>query len=220
MTPRSTRGSGKEGARRQTERRTRRTAEDAKRAILDAAERRLGEHGLDGIRLQQIARDVGVSHPAILHHFGSREGLIQAVVQRAAGSLEAEMIRAIAELPPGQANLVDMIERAHRVFVERGHARVVAWLLLSGHAGGTGATRIRAVAESAHRRRQQPGLDAGGFEDTVFRTLLVALVLFGEAVAGPAMRASAGVGEDEAFERRFRGWLARLLTVPVPEEER
>src|SRR5262249_22912893 len=63
--------------------RTRRTAEGARREILDAAEKRLRELGPDGVRLQQIASDVGVSHPAILHHFESFEGLIQQVVQRA-----------------------------------------------------------------------------------------------------------------------------------------
>ncbi len=35
--------------------------------------------GPAGLRLQEVAKAAGVSHPTILHHFGSREGLIQAL---------------------------------------------------------------------------------------------------------------------------------------------
>jgi len=37
--------------------------------------------------LQEIAADVGVSHSTILHHFGSREALVEAVVTRALDGL-------------------------------------------------------------------------------------------------------------------------------------
>jgi AcrR family transcriptional regulator len=194
--------------------RQRRTAEEARREILDAAEKRLGELGPDGLRLQQIAADVGVSHPAILHHFGSRDGLLRAVVRRAIESLEADLIRALQAAPTGDGPAaLDVIERAFRVLVDKGHARVVAWLFLSGQQPDAGMARIRAVAEVAHRRR----LEAGPadrpvvFEDTLFRTLLVALTIFGEAVAGPAMRRSAGL-DNPGDPARFRGWLARLIS--------
>ena len=64
-------------ARTKVKARVRRTAEDARAAILDAAERRLGATGPGGIRLQEVAADVGVSHSTVLHHFGSREGLVE-----------------------------------------------------------------------------------------------------------------------------------------------
>ena len=57
----------------------RRTAEETRAAILDAAERRLKASGPASIRLQDVAAEAGISHPAVLHHFGSREGLVQAV---------------------------------------------------------------------------------------------------------------------------------------------
>ena len=49
--------------------RVRRTKEEAQRVILDAAEERLANGGPEALRLQDIAADVGISHPAILHHF-------------------------------------------------------------------------------------------------------------------------------------------------------
>ena len=85
--------------------RTRRSAPEARRAILEAAEKRLREGGPEAVRLQDLARDLGVSHPAILHHFGSREKLIRAVMRDAqtfplpeagdsAADWLAEMVRA------------------------------------------------------------------------------------------------------------------------------
>ncbi|MBD3689786.1 TetR family transcriptional regulator [Nanchangia anserum] len=36
--------------------------------------------GIQGLSLRQIARELGVSHSLILHHFGSKDGLIEAVL--------------------------------------------------------------------------------------------------------------------------------------------
>src|SRR5271165_5143251 len=85
--------------------RRRRTGEEARTAILDAAEQRLVASGPAGIRLQEVAADVGVSHPTVLHHFGSREGLIEAVVVRALDSLHAGLLAAMNASPQGADQL-------------------------------------------------------------------------------------------------------------------
>jgi AcrR family transcriptional regulator len=197
--------------------RVRRTAGDAQREILDATERSLREHGPDGIRLQQIAEEVGVSHPAILHHFGSREGLINAVVRRAVDRLEPDLIAAIAA-PPSSGKLLgaELIDRAFDVLVGGGHARVLAWLLLSGQWDFPAESRMRVIAQAAHARRLEleaelhPGAPPATLEDTTFRMLLVASTIFGEAMAGDAMRESAGVTGANARDR-FRDWLSQLV---------
>jgi AcrR family transcriptional regulator len=197
--------------------RVRRSADDAQREILDVTERTLREHGPSGIRLQQIADEVGVSHPAVLHHFGSREGLINAVVQRAVERLEADLMAAIAAPPASTKPLgVELIDRAFDVLVGGGHARVVAWLLLSGQWELPAETRVRAVAEAAHARRVElerelyPDAPPPTLEDTIFRTILVALTIFGEAIAGDQMRASGGLTDANARDR-FRDWLSQLV---------
>jgi AcrR family transcriptional regulator len=45
-------------------------------ALIDTA-----EHGLGGRSLREMAEAVGTSHRNLLHHFGSREGLLLAVVE-------------------------------------------------------------------------------------------------------------------------------------------
>src|SRR5689334_19709953 len=99
--------------------------------ILEAAERHFAESGPAGIRLQEIAADVGVSHPAILHHFKSRAGLVEAVVERAVAKLQDDLVRAFAEAagqpaPDGAA----MLERVFETMADQGQARLLAWLLL------------------------------------------------------------------------------------------
>src|SRR5258708_15767917 len=76
--------------------RKRRTAEEARVAILDAAERRLVASGPAGIRLQEVADDVGVSHPTVLHHFGSREALVRDVCDRQYPAIRADLGEAMA----------------------------------------------------------------------------------------------------------------------------
>jgi AcrR family transcriptional regulator len=197
--------------------RVRRSADDAQREILDVTERMLREHGPSGIRLQQIAEEVGVSHPAILHHFGSREGLINAVVRRAVERLEADLIAAIAAPLSSTKPLgVELIDRAFDVLVGGGHARVAAWLVLSGEWEFAAKSRMRVIAEAAHARRLEierqlyPDAPPPTLEDTIFRTILVALTIFGEAIAGDKMRESAGISDANARDR-FRDWLSQLV---------
>ena len=193
--------------------RRRRTAHEARTAILDAAERRLVASGPAAIRLQEVAEDVGVSHPTVLHHFGSREALVEAVVHRALDSVQAgllEAVRTSRESPNEVEVLLDSVFDA----LARGHARAFLWLVLSGYTSDVEALRVRAVAEAVHearrlrragkRKRMPP------FEDTYFTVLLPALALLSLSIAGGVM--GLGKEEDAAFgPRRFRAWLARVI---------
>ena len=195
-------------------RRVRRTAEAARAAILEAAEKRLAEAGPAGIRLQEVAADVGVSHPTVLHHFGSREALVEAVVGQKVDALREELVAAITSEPIGEGSIAEMLERVFEVLGPRGHARVLTWLALAGRDRGDDPG-IRAVAQAAHALRKARRTERDGrappFEDTYFTVLLAGLALFGDAVAGPMMRGDADDAETERSGKRFRAWLAKLL---------
>jgi AcrR family transcriptional regulator len=193
--------------------RKRRTAEVARSAILDAAERRLIAAGPAGIRLQEVAADVGVSHPTVLHHFGSREALVAAVVERLVTALHVEVLEAIAQAPAGEGNLAALLERVATVLGERGHGRVLAWLALSGHGADLAEQRFASVVAAAHgrRRQQRDGGPVPALEDTAFTILLAFLALFGGSILAPELARSAGLGDPVRMGKRFRAWLARLL---------
>lgn len=68
--------------------------------ILEAALEVFAEHGDRGTSLQEIADRVGVTQPALMYYFGSREELLLAVLQRR-DTLGAEVAGTTG--PPGDA---------------------------------------------------------------------------------------------------------------------
>jgi AcrR family transcriptional regulator len=194
--------------------RKRRRAEDAREAILTAAERRLMADGPAALRLQELAAEVGISHPAILHHFGCREGLVKAVVERAVRKLQGELVQAFtANGPPSGVTLLD---RVYETLATRGHARLMAWLLLSGYEPLDG-TEVRAqwrnIIDVTHAARTLASTGrTPPREDTAFTVVLSALAILGQALAGPSAFQAAGLGRGRRAQARFRGWLAGLLT--------
>ena len=191
--------------------RKRRTAEEARAAILDAAEKRLVATGPAAIRLQQVAMDVGVSHPTVLHHFGSREALIEAVVARALDSLQTGLLASVRAAPTRADQIASLFDSVFDALVTGGHGRAFLWLALSGYAPTVEELRVRSVAEALHEVRRQRYTGKKGapsFDDTYFTVLLPALALLSLSVVAPA---SAQSDRDPRGPRRFRMWLARLM---------
>jgi AcrR family transcriptional regulator len=199
--------------------RIRRTADEAHRRILEATEKRLIDGGPEAIRLQDIAADVGVSHPAILHHFRSRERLLAAVAERAAEGLQRELLTILATRRAGDSpanraeRTAEMFARIHELFARRGYARLIAGLVLSGRnvekqMRGTFHEFTRAMHENRVGRRIEDGKPPPSWEDTVFSLTLAWVTLFGEALFGPIARAAVGLPEDPEAGRRFLRWMA------------
>ena len=66
--------------------------------ILDAAERLFMEHGYDGASMRMLTSAANVNLAAINYHFGSKEGLMQAVFKRRLAWLNSERLRILDEL--------------------------------------------------------------------------------------------------------------------------
>jgi AcrR family transcriptional regulator len=62
--------------------RTNLRGEQSREAILDVAERHFGEFGFKGASIATIAEEVGLSDPGLLHHFGSKAGLLEALLRQ------------------------------------------------------------------------------------------------------------------------------------------
>ncbi len=188
--------------------RIRRTAQEARETILEVAERQLRKGGPGALRLQDVAAAAKMSHPTVLHHFGSREGLLEAVVERATLTLQRDLVTSLAGVnPEGSA----LMERVAETLANHGHARVIAWLVLSGyHPIDTPALRMGwdAIARATHAHRTKANRS---FEDTRFAIILSCLAIFGQAIAGNEVFRVAGFSDDAATSRRFRKWLSQLL---------
>ncbi len=195
--------------------RKRRTAEEARRVILDAAEKRLREAGPEAIRLQDLARDVGIAHPTILHHFENRDGLIQALQTRAVERIEAELVEVLDGEPALGDTGVEVIGRIFGALGDSGLARLLAWSALT--ADGPDETDrdnpvLRDLTELVHKRRVEfSGVAPGAREDSEFIVRLAAVAALGDGIFAPFLDCMTGHESDPEVRSRFRAWFARLL---------
>src|SRR5260370_11302735 len=121
-------GQGRPRAMTEPARRVRRTPEEAKRLILETAQALVARTGPQGLRLQDIAAAAGISHPLILHHFGSRAGLVRALNREAAAELKDRLVAAMTQPQYSIGEQLDQVFDAFR----GGLAHGPPWLLVEG----------------------------------------------------------------------------------------
>ena len=188
--------------------RIRRTPEDARAHILDAAEAILAKGGGPAaLRLQDVADQAGVSHPTILHHFGSREGLVRAINKRGFEKLTGATTEQMASARPGHDGL-----KATFAAYRGGLAQRTIWLMQSKEPPPPERPELfEKVVESFHQMRQRfaaPGAEPD-LADTRAVLHLTTLAAFADALIGPRLR---NAGPKEAEERAaFERWYGELL---------
>src|SRR5208283_281267 len=75
--------------------------EESRAAILQAAAKEFGEHGIAGARTDAIARAAGVNKALLYYYFKDKETLYGAVLDDAFSGMKAKVFRALdSELPP------------------------------------------------------------------------------------------------------------------------
>jgi TetR/AcrR family transcriptional regulator, repressor for neighboring sulfatase len=109
----------------------RRSPEQARAHLLDAADRVFLNSLPDAVGLREIAKEAHVSHGLITHYFGSYDGLITAVIARRIDAARANAFEKLASLtfaPADSPLLVILIE----LLADRTLTRLIAWSFLSG----------------------------------------------------------------------------------------
>jgi AcrR family transcriptional regulator len=110
--------------------RRRREPEEARREILEAAERVISKKGPDAVGLKEVAREAGVSHGLVTHYFGTYKSLVSAVLLRRIQKAREEALRVVLspDFTPDATSLLHLLFGMVR---DPGHARIVMWALLS-----------------------------------------------------------------------------------------
>lgn len=193
-------------------------ADAARELILDAAEKRLVVVGPAGIRLQEVATDAGVSHPTVLHHFGSRELLVKAVITRSLREIKAHLVAALSESGGDQAQIEALLENVAKALDKSGHARVLLWLALEGHSIDDAGARLSEVVDVVHANRlarRKRAKTKPTREDTARAVVLAAMTVVCGSVLAPPLLHSVGLSPDGPASARatgqFRLWVTRLL---------
>lgn len=154
-------------------------AEATRTALIDAAIERFAADGL-GASFDAVAREVGVTKGALYHHFGSKEGLVEAVYREAIRR-HAERIVAASAAGTGRERLLALVDASARLYSSRTpFYRVLSMLHLAAALDHPALAEIARRAQRSQRdfmidlaRQGQrdgsidPGLDAEALGLTV-----------------------------------------------------
>src|SRR5258708_26103709 len=157
----------------------------SRRRLIDAASELFAERGYRDAGVQAIGEAAGISRGSIFWHFGSKEGLLWAVVQRAFARWEAEtLVPAVGGARGEEA--IGRALRAHRRFLADDEGTMRLLFVLMFEALGprpelTGEfarlhSNLRALAtpwlhEAAARGDLRPGVDPRSIVTLIIRAL-------------------------------------------------
>ena len=192
--------------------RRRRRPEEAQEEILNAAEQLLLSEGPDAVRLKRVAERVGLSHPGVLHHFGTVEQLLEALSQRTSRKVRQDLLDVLQAGPGGGGrDAAEAVRNALARLAEPKRGRLLAWLVASGR------DPFPPVSEQGLREVTRGVQVAGGLEeeDLSFVVELAVLASLGDALFGNEVRRRLGTTPSEEGAQRFRERLVRLLAEQV-----
>ena len=189
--------------------RKRRSATEARRRILETAERHLVDGGPEAVRVQVIARDLGITDAAIHYHFGSREQLLEELLRHGGRKLREAVRAAVADNVDGRLDLPGFLADANAIFRDLGYSRLALWLRAAGWRE-RGSGMFDGLVDAIH---DTPAIRSHREAQRI--AALLVLVLMAEPVYGEAARRSVSMratGADaEEFDLFVRDTFAGLL---------
>ncbi|WP_433016052.1 TetR/AcrR family transcriptional regulator [Kribbella sp. CA-294648] len=189
--------------------RIRRAPEEARRAILQAAEELLVEGGLEAVSVRAVAKRIGMTDAGVAHHFGSRQDLLVALLRHGGRRIRGAVEEAVAGWADSQADINGLIRTIARVY-DQGYAELAVAL----HAAGwedPGAGFLEPVVQILHDTRTRVGRP-GPLADTRLAVAALHQALALDAFYGAAFRRSAGISESAAKRPGpQRTWWANTL---------
>lgn len=200
---------------RAVKKRVRRSKEEAQSIILDATEALILEGGPDSFRVTEVAEKAGMHQTNVFHHFGSREGLMQALVARLLDDGAKRALRAFGEaLGAGPDERKEALARVFDVIQEKGVGKLYGWLLLSGRLDRSVAPDFSPMLNGMRAWRSAAFQDRlASQDDKVLKQLLylITVVWLGDAIGGTVMARGVGYEDPEAARREFRRWLSEMV---------
>lgn len=171
-------------------------------AILDAAEGRIRRHGMAGLKLMAIAEAAGITHPLILHHFGSKNGLVDAIATRHAARIRDMLLGLIQEDPDGPPQIGLMMQRMQSILEDDGIIELAFWGLRERPEIMQPVLNeiMNAVmtAAIARRRRRLPDADLAEITAEIQGTLLtISMMLWGQALVGRYVNPAISLSPDD-----------------------
>ena len=186
--------------------------ESSRNGILDAATSLLAERGYAGMSVSALSKASGVASSSIYWHFGSKDGVLAAVVERRI--MQFFMRHPDSRLSPGTPvqRLQAMIRGSAEAFEsEPDPLRLLLLLTLESHQGTAGSSdAINRLRSRAADRWNDAITDAAGGAAEVGGIPVADLAVFCRAVADGAL--IAGLADDDVRTSDVYDTLSGVLT--------
>lgn len=181
----------------------RRSAEESRKVILEAAHTLLLDDGPDAVKIARIAKQASISHPLILHHFGSTEGLILALQEKIAREIRQNLLDSLHNLP-----LETGLLQAFSALSSPRLARSMAWLIARGQSPFPPEEEqgLRMIQNLLHQKTGRDKADLGHM------ILLILFTMYGEGMFGSDLRKRLGVSDTSENKLAFQHWLLSLFS--------
>ena len=184
--------------------RIRRSPEEARAVILDAAEQRLERLGLDGLNVVGVAKEAGLSHANVIHHFGNTAGMRQALDDRMVEALLADLVHALKSKTEPQ----EILAAVFHAMTGKGHAKLLAWRALNENEAETPEPAVQRLFTELIR---QTGERFNKPDQAQLRNCLLLIITsaIGLGISGSALPSLLGVEKIDNHE--FANWLSEIL---------
>jgi TetR/AcrR family transcriptional regulator, repressor for neighboring sulfatase len=183
-----------------TKQRIRRSKDESRQLILEAAETLLRRNGPDAVNVRAVATKVGLTDAAVNHHFGTRQDLLEALLRHGGRRLKAELNAALVQWQKTDHSVERLVEIIADLYSDGGYAELALRLHLSGWRD-RGAGLLSLVVDALHDIRLRSFATAGKSRPSIFETqFIVGLMhqtLALDPLFGSAFRRSAGVARSE-----------------------
>jgi AcrR family transcriptional regulator len=175
--------------------------EDVREALIAAASELFAQRGPAAVGVREIARYAQVNHGLIHRHFGSKHGLLQAVL----GHLASEIATNVGEAGPDEAlgGLVGSVLGA--TSKQGAWLRIMAWAILDGVDIG----EIQGKFPMAERMVAAARSNAQGPLDPEARVTLIMSAGLGMMLFGPFLQRA--TGQDDLQWARSRKQILSLV---------
>lgn len=188
--------------------------------ILDAALASFGTRGYEATSLDGLAAGLGVRKQTILHHFGSKERLLDALVDRSACELTEAIERSLSSAGSGFARIEALVRAVFRLAARR--PELLGLLREVSRLGPPAATRLtNALDPLVDRARSflEVEMEAGELRPQDPRLLILSAysTVIGVATEVEVLRAVGIEPTARSLIRRRNELLAFLRSALVPD---
>ena len=197
-----------------TKKRLRRSPEEARAVILDAAERVFATRLPDAVGLKDVAREAGVSHALVTHYFGTYDGLVEATLERRFHRLRDTLLPRMMLLLAEDADPGELLA-AHRREVQRAASdpamvRLAVWAAMSGRAEASDffPHRMQGLKLLADALEHRSKAERDDLEIALVTSFALAVVW---KTAGRAIAGALGKRPSKELDRWFESRTADML---------